>query len=176
MEWRDLIEQNINSAYPIADNLIRMVDDDMLDWKPETGDNWMTTRQLLRHLVESCGTACRGFVTGDWGLPEGYDANELTPEDMMLTAENMPMVNSVDEALALLREDRELALEMLAATSDGDLREKSAPAPWDPRPLNLGFRLLQMVDHLNAHKSQLFYYLKLRGKPVHTGHLWGGEV
>jgi hypothetical protein len=31
-----------------------------------------------------------------------------------------------------------------------------------------------MVDHLASHKSQLFYYLKLMGRPVHTGSLWGG--
>jgi hypothetical protein len=37
----------------------------------------------------------------------------------------------------------------------------------------LGQRLLQMVAHLAQHKAQLFYYLKLQGKPVHTGHLWG---
>jgi hypothetical protein len=30
-----------------------------------------------------------------------------------------------------------------------------------------------MIDHLKAHKSQLFYDLKLQGKPVNTGHLWG---
>jgi len=30
-----------------------------------------------------------------------------------------------------------------------------------------------MVSHLNAHKSQLFYYLKLMGKDVNTAHMWG---
>jgi hypothetical protein len=30
-----------------------------------------------------------------------------------------------------------------------------------------------MVTHLDVHKSQLFYYLKLQGKPVNTAHLWG---
>jgi hypothetical protein len=39
--------------------------------------------------------------------------------------------------------------------------------------MTLGPRLAQMVDHLVLHKAQLFYYLKLQGKPVHTGHLWG---
>jgi hypothetical protein len=37
----------------------------------------------------------------------------------------------------------------------------------------LGRRLLQMVDHLKAHKGQLFYYLKLQGKPVNTHDYWG---
>jgi hypothetical protein len=30
-----------------------------------------------------------------------------------------------------------------------------------------------MIGHLAQHKAQLFYYLKLQGKPVHTGHLYG---
>jgi hypothetical protein len=30
-----------------------------------------------------------------------------------------------------------------------------------------------MVEHLAQHKGQLFYYFKLQGKPVNTGHLWG---
>jgi hypothetical protein len=30
-----------------------------------------------------------------------------------------------------------------------------------------------MLAHLAQHKGQLFYYLKLMGRPVHTGHLWG---
>jgi hypothetical protein len=30
-----------------------------------------------------------------------------------------------------------------------------------------------MLGHLTQHKGQLFYYLKLQGKPVNTGDLWG---
>ena len=30
-----------------------------------------------------------------------------------------------------------------------------------------------MVNHLNAHKAQLFYYLKLRGQAVNTLHMYG---
>jgi hypothetical protein len=30
-----------------------------------------------------------------------------------------------------------------------------------------------MIQHLAQHKGQLFYYLKLQGKPVNTAHLWG---
>ena len=174
MDWRKLIEQKINGTYPVTENLIGMVDADTLDWKPSSGDNWMSTRQLLLHLVESCGSACRGFVTGDWGMPEGLDMNDLSPEEMHPPAEKLPGVDSIDEALRFLDEDRKTALDMLSLCSDEDLAEKPAPAPWDPRPLNLGYRFLQMVDHINSHKSQLFYYLKLQGKPVNTGHLWGG--
>jgi len=30
-----------------------------------------------------------------------------------------------------------------------------------------------MVAHLEMHKSQLYYYLKLLGRDVNTSHLWG---
>lgn len=30
-----------------------------------------------------------------------------------------------------------------------------------------------MVQHLDRHNSQLFYYLKLQGKHVDTSDLWG---
>ena len=126
------------------------------------------------HLVAMCGSGCRGFVTGDWGMPEGVDMSTLPPDEMLPPAEKLPGVDNIDEALTFLEEDRKVSLDMLAACSDEDLVEKPAPAPWDPRPLNLGYRLLQMVEHLNSHKSQLFYYLKLQGKPVNTSHLWGG--
>jgi hypothetical protein len=62
---------------------------------------------------------------------------------------------------------------MLASCSEEQLAGKPAPAPWDPTEIVLGHRLLQMIDHLKQHKGQLFYYLKLQGKPVNTGNLWG---
>ena len=36
----------------------------------------------------------------------------------------------------------------------------------------LGWQIFQMVLHLDRHKSQLFYYLKLQGKPLGTLDLW----
>ncbi|MBN2443156.1 MAG: hypothetical protein JXJ04_17480 [Spirochaetales bacterium] len=57
--------------------------------------------------------------------------------------------------------------------SEDDPTNKPAAAPRDSKKLILGYRLLQMVDHLKQHKSQLFSYLKLQGKPVNTGDLWG---
>jgi hypothetical protein len=170
MNWAELIKSEIEDTYPVTDALMNLVDDARLDWKPATGSNWMTTGQLLRHLTDACGSAVRGFVTGDWGMPEG---TVLEGDEMLPAAEKLPTVASVAEARALLAEDKQLALEMLARCSEERLASEPAPAPWDPTGLMLGYRLLQMVGHQSQHKSQLFYYLKLQGKPVHTGHLWG---
>ena len=125
------------------------------------------------HITNACGMGMRGFVTGDWGLPEGVKMSDLPPEEMMPPAEKMPAVGTVAEAKHLLAKDKQLALDTLAQCDENTLDTRKVGAPWDPRELILGNRLLQMVDHLSQHKAQLFYYLKLQGKPVNTGHLWG---
>lgn len=173
MKWKELIGGGMEYAYSVTENLFNLVQESDLNWKPATGSNWMTTAQLLKHITEACGLCFKGFVTGDWGMPDGMDLSDLSQEDMMLTAEKMPAVKSVVEAKELLAKDREITREMLALVSEEDLENKKAPAPWDTMDFNLGHRLLQMVAQLNSHKAQLFYYLKLQGKPVHTGHLWG---
>ena len=126
----------------------------------------MTWKELLKGEMEYA----YAVVTK---LMELVEETNRKPEDMMLPAENMTTVTSVAEALDLLEKDRIVAREMLDSVTEDELETREAPAPWDPTTVNLGHRLLQMVAHLNSHKDQLFYYLKLQGKPVHTGNLWG---
>jgi hypothetical protein len=171
MNWTELLKAEMQSTYTTTEKLVGLVDDSELQWKPSTGTNWMTTGQLLRHLGEACGAPFRAFITGDWGLPEGADISALTE---LPPAEKLPTIGSVAEARQLLQQDRQLAFEMLATRGEEALAHDKAPAPWDATEMVLGHRLLQMVEHLKQHKGQLFYYLKLQGKPVHTGDLWGG--
>jgi len=173
MSWKELVKREMVSNYKITQNLLDLVKDEDLTWKPATGTNWMTTAQLLMHLTNACGSPIKGFVTGDWGMPEGMDIKDLAPEDMLPPAEKLPTIGSVAETKDLLKQDEKLAFEILEKCSDEDLRNKPAPSPWDSTPMILGHRLLEMVDHLRQHKGQLFYYLKLQGKPVNTGHLYG---
>jgi len=174
MTWTELLKAQAESAYASTERLIDLVDDDGLGWKPATGENWMTTGQLLRHVADACGAPCRGFVTGDWGMPDGFDPSELPPEEMLPPAEKLPTVGSVAEAKRLLAEDKAVALEMIESCGEEDLANRRVSAPWDPREEILGRSLLQMIGHLAGHKAQLFYYLKLQGKPVNTSHLWSG--
>ena len=172
MEWTALLERELTDTYRSAFALIDMADDSMLGWKPATGENWMAVGQLLRHLTDACGAPFKGFATGDWGLPPDFDPNELTPEQMLPPAEAMPSVGSVAEAKALIEEDRRLAFDILAGLDDETLGTKKVSVFWDPREEVLGLQLLHMVEHLAQHRAQLFYYLKLLGKPVNTSHLW----
>jgi len=173
MNWTELLKSEVESAYGATEKLLSKTNDQMLGWKPSTGSNWMTTGQLLEHLSSACGATFKGFVTGDWGMPKDVDPGKLSPEEMLPPAEKMPAAASLAEAKKLLHEDKKTALEILAKCSEEDLANRPAPAPWDPTPMSLGCRLLQMVDHLKAHKGQLFYYLKLQGKPVNTHDYWG---
>jgi hypothetical protein len=173
MDWKSLLISEIESTYKVTEGLLDLVDASQLDWKPSTGSNWMTTGQLLHHLTDACGAPFRGFVTGEWGIPEGVSPDEVPPEEMLPNADRMPALDSVDQARKLLAADKQLALDMLAACSEERLSTEGTTAPWDPTERILGYCLLDMVEHLKSHKAQLFYYLKMQGVPVHTGHLWG---
>ena len=174
MNWTQLLTNEIETAYRTTAGLIDEVDPNSLEWKPGSGSNWMTVGQLLKHISEACGAGCKAFVTGDWGLPPGVKAEDLSPEEMLPPAERLPTIRSVDEAKEALAKDRDLALQMVRQVGESDLAGRQMAAPWAPGvEYALGRHLLQMVLHLESHKSQLFYYLKLQGKSVNTADLWG---
>jgi len=174
MNLTELLKDEIEMAYRSADGLMALVDDAMLDWKPESGDNWMTAGQLLMHLTTACGFCMRGMATGDWSLPDGQNVEEMSEDEMLPPAEKLPAVESVEQARAMLAEDKRVAIETVVNAGEDDLANRHTAAPWAPdENYALGRHLIQMVGHLSLHKAQLFYYLKLLGKPVNTGHLWG---
>ena len=174
MNWTQLLKNEIESTYSTTARLLDRVDPDSLGWKPERGCNWMTVGQLLKHITNACGAGCKGLVSGDWGLPAGRKLEDLSPEEMMPPAEKLPAVESVEEAKKLLSEDKVLALRMIDQAGEDDLAGKEIAAPWAPGiSFILGRHLLRMVQHLDRHKSQLFYYLKLLDNPVNTADLWG---
>jgi len=173
MKYADILKQDAEGAYHAAAGLFKLVDESALDWKPESGTNWMTVGQLMKHTAEACGSTVKGFVTGDWGFPTAIPPEEAT----MPTADSMKAVSSIEEALKLLEEDRKLAFEMFdKAGEDRLINERSAP-PWGGPERTLFQHCHEMIVHLMQHKGQLFYYLKLQGKDINTMHLWaGGEM
>lgn len=171
--YKQLLHGAIEYNYAVAENLLNKVEDSKLAWTPESGSNWMTTGQLVMHVTNACGSSIKGFVTGDWGMPEGMDMADLAPDQMLPPAEALPTVENIAQAKKLLAADKALALEMLNSVSEEQLATQISTAPWDTMEIPLGQRMLQMVDHLKQHKGQLFYYLKLQGQPVNTGDLWG---
>jgi hypothetical protein len=177
MNWTELVTQQINATYAATDGLMKLVKKDDIGWKPKTGKNWMTTGQLLEHLTNACGWCIGAFVSGNWTPPEAPKKKGAKEPKMtelgMPAAESLPTVKSVAEARKKLAADKQVALDAIAKVGEAGLENTMAAAPWDPTQKCLGQQFLLMVGHLAQHKAQLFYYLKLQGKPVNTGHLWG---
>lgn len=166
MNWTELLTQEIEATYHAADGLIKLVTPPRMAWKPKTGKNWMSMGQLLEHMTSACGACCNGFLTGDWGLPPGQ-------EMQLPTADQMPAIETAAQAREKLAADKKLALECVQKAGEDALANKLVSAPWDPTPRPLGVQYLHMISHLNQHKGQLYYYLKLTGRGVNTGHLYG---
>jgi uncharacterized damage-inducible protein DinB len=173
MNWKSMLKKEAESAYRAAEGLVDLVDDDKLGWRPSSGSNWLTTGQLLNHLSGACGAMCKGFATGDWGGPPEALQDTEEAMDMLPPAEKFPAMASVAEAKAALAADKRLALEMIESTTEDALSGRRMTAPWDSAERALGEWFTESIEHLVSHKAQLFYYLKLQGVPVHTGHLWG---
>jgi hypothetical protein len=183
MDWTPLLTAHIEATYKATDGLMKLVKKDDLAWKPKTGTNWLTTAQLLDHLTNACGWCIDAFLRDDWtppappptkGKAKAKKPAETDPATGMVLASGMPAVKSVAEARKKLEADKQVALAALAKAGEKGLAETMREAPWCPgvkKPL--GQHALGMVEHLAQHKAQLFYYLKLQGKPVNTMHLYG---
>jgi hypothetical protein len=174
MSLKDILIHEAESAYKITEQLIRQVTNQERTWTPPTGKNWMTMGQLLMHCASfGCGKAVQGFIKGDWGLPEGTKIEDLAQDNHVPPPAELPAVENVEQALELLEKDKELALKCLTELDENLLLDKRIVAPWGGPELPLFQHLLDMVAHLNQHKGQLFYYLKLMGRNVSTKDLWG---
>ena len=159
MDWKAVLIERIENSYRAAEGLLKLVEDEQLVWKPGSGENWMTTGQLVNHMADACGSMFKGFITGEWKFEE-----------------SLRSVATVAEGRDKLQRDKKLALDLLNDLEDEDLVNRMVQAPWEKESRSLGYPLGEMVSHLDAHKSQLFYYLKLQGVPVNTAHLWGMSV
>lgn len=173
MGLAEVLRQDADVVYAATEALFRRVPADALEWKPTPGTNWMSVGQLLMHCTNACGMGMKAFLTGDWGLPEGVRIEDMKPEEILPPASKMPAAESVEEAVRLLGEDRELARRHLAGLDQTKLLGERYPAPWGGPAVTLFQHLESMIAHLAQHKGQLFYYLKLMGQPVNTSDLWG---
>jgi len=174
MTLTEVLMAEAEAAYATAEALFRRVLDEELSWRPATGKDWMTVGQLLMHCASfGCGKAVRGFITGDWGLPQDTEIEDLPPEAHIPPPAAMPSVASVEQALELLADDRDVTVRYITVAGEGHLLERMVNAPWGGPELSLFQHLLHMIAHLAQHKGQLFYYLKLMGKDVKTADLWG---
>ncbi len=168
-----ILLQEADFTYGVTERLFRLVDPALLTWKPDPTNNWMSMGQLLHHCTTACGPMLKGYLTGDWGLPEGISLEDMPAESMLPPAEDMPTVDSVEDALRRLEDDREVTRHLLEGIDQMDLLDERFTAPWGGPEVTLFQHLYSSIHHLHQHKGQLFYYLKLLGLPLTTEDLWG---
>ncbi|MHC4840757.1 MAG: DinB family protein [Planctomycetota bacterium] len=168
MDIKEFLKHEAEDAYQATEKLFRCVDASSLDWKPETGTNWMTIGQCILHCTNSCGAMAKGFVTGDWGMPEDMDENDMLPG-----GEDMPTAESIDDVLEKLKSDQKAFNDSVDAATAEDLMNKMSVATWGGPERSLAGHINTCILHLISHKSQLFYYLKLKGQDMNTKTLWG---
>jgi hypothetical protein len=154
MTLRQVLLEEAEATYSVAEKLFRRVADQELSWTPAPGGNWMSMGQLLMHCASfGCGKAIQGFVKGDWGLPENSGIDALTSEDHVPQAAALPSVMSVEQALGLLAGDRSLAVSCIEAVDEGNLLNLRIAAPWGGPEVSLFQQLLHTVAHLAQHKG-----------------------
>jgi len=174
MNWTDTLRARADLVYKAAHGLIEELDDADATWTPTGGTNWLNGGQLIRHITNACGNTANGFVTGKWMDGDHGMSSDWKPSE----AEQMPPARvylsfSQDEALAALAADHAAFLAAVAEAGEERLASERTSPPWGGPEMNLGGHLLTCIDHLQVHKAQLFYYLKMQGKPVGTEVLWG---
>ncbi len=130
MNLTDVLKQEAEHMYVVTEKLFQLVDAGKLDWKPSTGSNWMTVGQLVQHCTNACGDTIKGFVTGDWGLPEGMSFEDLPPDQLLQPAENLPTVDNIEQALELLAKDKQAAFHYLEEAGEENLLSQKSSAPW----------------------------------------------
>jgi len=171
---KQVLLEETKKTYVVTENLFRKVDNNELNWKPNTGKNWMTVGQLLMHCASGgCGKGVQGFLTGDWGPAGGEEPDDQEESNHLPQAEDLPYVDNVEQAIKILEGDKALAMSCISDAKEEDLLSKRLIAPWGGLEMSLFQHLLMMIAHLAQHKGQLFYYLKLMGKDVDSSDLWG---
>lgn len=65
MNWTEFLRQEIENNHKATIGLLDKAEGCDLEWRPQSGNNWMTVGQLLKHITEACGYGCRAFITGD---------------------------------------------------------------------------------------------------------------
>ena len=161
MTPKEFVEYAESIYRPMA-KLISLAPASKLDWKPGKGD-YMNLGQLLHHL-STCPGAFVAAVNNAFPPSAAFQKfiqedlkNNKTPE-----VAGREVSRGWDEAKAAL-----------TGVSPADFQARIVAVPWGP-PMPLWRTCLGMAEHWVNHKYQLFFYLKLLGRPVNTMTLYAG--
>jgi hypothetical protein len=159
---KDDFYQYALASFRPAENMLKMIPSDKLDWKP--APNFMSMGQLICHLCDGIGTELRMAIDNSWPKPEEMSS---LPE-----LAKFPTC-TIEEALAKLEKDKTTLSDILSGVTEEDFANKIITVPWGWKN-NMERMALDFREHFVNHKMQLFTYLKLLGLPVNTETLYFG--
>lgn len=134
-------------------SLISQVPEDKLEWTPP-GAKFMPMGALIRHLAV-CPMMISIIVKNQF--PDAASMQKMI-------AENDNHRATPEEAKNMLQQNLDQALKDLAALSQDDYNNLEVVAPFGT--MKMWRMLLAGSEHLINHKTQLFLYLKMLGRPV----------
>ena len=151
-----------------ADHLVSLVPEDSLDWHPLLPDNGLGSPEpfelsrLLAHLAECLA----GFCAVLYALRPDQFAHLLALRKQKLTARC-----GIQQARERIRIYREHIEQSFLSLVDADLSEV-LPTVFVARGEAVLTLLLGNLEHLQNHKFQLYFYLKLLGVGVTSRDLY----
>jgi|GEM_PF-6267662 len=131
-----------------------------LQWRPRP--DMMSVGQVIRHLSDSFADSLHSLRTGEWP----YDPNAPLP-----TAEQMPAVAGVEEAISALERDQARTAAFLEAMTEKEFGHLPVSTPWGAHG-RFERVAAAFLEHLKMHKMQLFLYLRMQGVALDTGDLY----
>jgi hypothetical protein len=141
-------------------HLLTFIPVDKLEWQPLP--NVMRVCDLLGHLLECLAGFCATLYA--------IDRNRLAHFDKLrnLTVNH---ACAIEEASERIGDYASNIRDGFSVISDDDLARR-IPTVFAPEGEAVITILLDNLEHLNNHKHQLFFYLKLLGVSVGTGDLY----
>ncbi len=151
MAISDFLIGELQYELMVTEKFLGRVPKDKMDWKPH--DKSMTVGQLIAHIAEVPG----------W-VPVTMDMDALDMGDYQ-----PPVVNSPEDAVALLKANGEKAIESLGRASDEDYSKIWKMTAGEQTLMELPkFMALRTggMGQLPHHRAQLGVYLRLLDVPV----------
>jgi uncharacterized damage-inducible protein DinB len=163
MVKNDFMEYYRNVSHPLRVLMELGLKQD-LQWK--AGEKFWRLGELISHCA-ICPMPVVHAIDGQW---PGKEAMAKHQEELK---NDMPGV--AKRALAEFDERFNLAMESLAQLSEDDYTNKPTSTPWGNKG-SMAKVLQGMADHQNAHKVELYMYLKQMGVEVNTMTLYAGVL
>jgi hypothetical protein len=161
----ECVEAKVRETIERTEHLVALVPQELLDWRPPVPSGAPTGTDLghlLGHLPDCLAGFCAAFYAA---FPS--ELSELLALRSIAVNESC----SPQKAAVCIRQFATAIERGFHLCEDTDL-SRLIPTAFVPEGEKLLTLLLGNLEHLTNHKYQLFFYLKLMGRPVGTQDLY----